>query len=350
LDKLQKIALKVGVSPNTVLRVLRGENKEVWPSAIRRATEIRRVAQELAYIPNGSARAMRRGRFNCVALLLSANRGRSHLPDDLFNQIHDALHEQGMRLIVSKLPDEQLTNKDVVPAILRELSCDGLLINYTDHIPGEMTQLIGQYQIPSIWVNCRQDSDCVYYDDFGGAMAATQHLLALGHRRIVHLDFATWDEPRMTHYSRMHRYEGYVQAMRLAGVAPVPRDKFAGVPPTQRLEATRAMLTSPDRPTAVIAYDSGERVLYAAALAGLRVPEDLSVMTYAPHSRRGDRVTQGETFFGRVLTSMLVPSEYAGQKAVSLLLERIAEPKRQLPPCVVPLTLDPGETCGPAPA
>jgi DNA-binding LacI/PurR family transcriptional regulator len=350
LDKLQKIASTVGVSPNTVLRVLRGENKEVWPSAIRRATEIRKVAQELAYIPNGSARAMRRGRFNCVALLLSANRGRSHLPDDLFNQIHDALHEQGMRLIVSKLPDEQLTNKEVVPAILKELSCDGLLINYTDHIPGEMVQLIGQYQIPSIWVNCRHEADCVYYDEFGGAMTATQHLIGLGHRRIVHLDFAIWDDPRMTHYSRIHRYEGYAQAMRLAGLAPVSREKFVGIPTAQRLEATRALLCSPDRPTAVIAYDAGERVLYAAALAGLRVPEDLSVMTYAPHSRRTENLVRGETFFGRALTSMLVPSEYAGQQAVKLLMKRIAEPKRQLPPCVVPLALDPGETCGPAPA
>ncbi len=41
MDKLNQIAMKAGVSRNTVLRVLRGQNKEVWPSSIRRAEQIR---------------------------------------------------------------------------------------------------------------------------------------------------------------------------------------------------------------------------------------------------------------------------------------------------------------------
>src|SRR5712671_436551 len=138
MDKLKQIAATIGVSPNTVLRVLRGENKEVWPSAARRATEIRQLAQKLGYLPNGSARAIRQQRFNCVGLLLSADRGRSHLPDGLFNRAHDALADRGYRLVVSKLADEKLRSEAFVPLLLRELSCDGLLINYTDHIPAEM--------------------------------------------------------------------------------------------------------------------------------------------------------------------------------------------------------------------
>jgi LacI family transcriptional regulator len=329
--------------------VLRGQNKEVWPSAIRRAQEIRELAKRLGYLPNGSARAMRQGRFNCITLLLSANQGRSYLPDGLFNHIHDALHSQGMRLVVSKLADQKLTNEKLVPAILRELSCDGLLINYTDHIPKEMLKLIGRYQIPSIWINTRLPADCVHYDEFGGGMALTERLLRLGHRRIAYLDFVPLDGRDIIHYSRVDRYEGYAQAMRSAGLQPTAREQFAGVPQRDRLTATQAMLGSPDRPTALISYDAFDRMLYAAALAGLRVPEEVSLASFGPAPVLTDPTNVGETFIGLRPTLARVPAEKAGEQAVRMLLEKIADPEKKLPPCVVPLELDAGDTSGPAP-
>ena len=316
MDKLQQIARKAGVSPNTVLRVLRGENKEVWPSAIRRAEVIRDMAREIAYLPNSSARAMRRGKFNCVALVLSADQGRSYLPNELFNAIHDALAERGMRLIVSKLPDAQLTSEELVPTILKEWSCDGLLINYTDHVPQGMVELIGRYRIPSVWINCRQPVDCVYYDDFGGAMEATQHFLKLGHRRIAYLDFVTLDRPETSHYSRIDRYEGYAQAMRAAGLVPVAQGQFAGIAVPRRLEMLLKLLSSPERPTAIISYDAGERLLYAAALKGLRVPEDLSLMTFGPLYAPANEVATGENYIGKSAAVMRLTSENAGRQAV----------------------------------
>ena len=348
MDKLKTIAEEVGVSPNTVLRVLRGQNKEVWPSAIRRAAEIRELAERLGYLPNGSARAVRRGRFNCVSLVLSSDRGRSHLPDDLFNGIHDALVEQGIRLVVSKLSDERLTSGGGgIPTILRDWSCDGLLINYTDHIPQEMIRLIDQYRIPSIWINSRQAADCVYYDDFGGAMAATQHLLKLGHRRITYLDFSSLESPERIHYSRIDRYEGYAQAMRSAGLPFTPRERYAGVPVNDRLEAVRSILKEPDRPTAIVSYDAGERLLYAAALEGLRVPQDLSLVTFITRPPTSGRPDRGQLFIGQDVTAMRIPAERAAALAVEMLLKKIAERSQKLSPSLVPLEFEVGDTCGP---
>jgi DNA-binding LacI/PurR family transcriptional regulator len=59
MGTLERIAMETGVSPNTVRRVLRGENKEVWPGAVRRGAAIRAAARRLGFLPNGSARAMR---------------------------------------------------------------------------------------------------------------------------------------------------------------------------------------------------------------------------------------------------------------------------------------------------
>ncbi len=346
--KLEQIAAEAGISPNTVLRVLRGENKETWPSAIRRADEIRRIALKLGYLPNGSARAMRRGRFNCVALLLSTDQGRSYLPNDLFNGIHDALHEQSMRLVVSKLSDEQLTSGRVMPAILREWSCDGLLINYTDRVPAAMIQLIGKYRIPSIWINRKQENDCIYYDDLGGAETGTRHMAELGHRRIAYLDFVSRDYWDWAHYSHADRYEGYARAMREAGLPPTPREKFAGVEAQARLDATVALLRGPRRPTALVCYDNGARALLAATQAGLKVPRDLSILTFAPW-HGGDGGRQGESFLGWAVAQMGLPVVEAGRRAVELLTRKIAAPAQKLPAGVLPLKFEPGDTCGPAP-
>ncbi|HAU37322.1 MAG TPA: hypothetical protein DCX07_06345 [Phycisphaerales bacterium] len=347
VGKLERIAAEAGISPNTVLRVLRGQNKEVWPSAVRRAAEIRKIAMKFGYLPNASARSMRRGSFNCVALLLSTDRGRSYLPDELFNGIHDALNERAIRLVVSKLGDEQLTSIQVMPAILREWSCDGLLINYTDRVPTQMIRLIEKYQIPSIWVNRKLESDCICYDDFGGSAAATQHLLKLGHRKIAYLDFvakAQWD---VAHYSRTDRYEGYAHAMRQAGLTPTPRERFAGVESEDRLNTTTALLKQNDRPTAILSYDAGTRVLLAAAMAGLEVPRDLSLLSFSlQHDGAADR--RGEMFIGLSIGAMGLPAEKAGHRAVQMLLRKVAAPEKDFPACVLPLEFHAGDTCGPA--
>lgn len=347
-DTLGQIAAQVGASPNTVLRVLRGQNKEIWPSAIRRGEAVRAAARKMGYLPNGSARAMRSGRHNAVSLVLSTDAGRSYLPDGLFAGIHDALSAKGIRLIVSKLPDATLTDAHVMPVVLREWSCDGLLINYTDRVPEKMIRLLANYRIPSVWINRQSPADCVCYDDAGAAQAATRHLLALGHRRIAYLDFSPLSQWPTAHCSRADRYAGYATAMQQAGLTPACRDHVAGVPIAGRLDATVALLRGAGRPTAVLTFDAGLRLLHAAAVAGLRVPQQVSLMTFGPKDLDGNDPL-GEEFHGRRLAMMCIPVAEAGRQAVAMLLRKIAAPAAALPARVLPLTLDPGDTCGPAP-
>ncbi len=344
---LEQIATEANVSPNTVLRVLRGENKEVWPSAVERATQIRQIAQRLGYLPNSSARAMRRGRFNTIALVLSTDRGRSYLPDELFSGIHDALNERGLRLIVSKLPDEDLTDSAKLPAILREWACDGLLINYTDRVPPQMVNLMEQYHVPAVWINRKQNSDAVYYNDFAGAYRATEHLLKLGHRDICYIDFCPQEEWADTHYSHADRYNGYAAAMRETGIEPVARKLFAGIAVTHRLEASVDLLRSARRPTAIIAYDCGVRLLMAATMAGLSVPEDLSLMTFGSSANAAPEQSN-QQYIGRTMGVIGVPVEEAGTAAVHMLMKKMDDKSDSLASQVLSLELCPGDTCGPA--
>src|SRR4051812_25654694 len=131
---LQDIAAHVGVDRSTVSRVLSNKAAEGGISSDL-AQRIFSKARELNYIPNTSARAVRMGRFNCAALLMSTDAGRSYLPSHMLDGIHDELAAEDMHLTVAKVPDEKLNNEDHVPKILRTLMADGVLINYTHHLP-----------------------------------------------------------------------------------------------------------------------------------------------------------------------------------------------------------------------
>ena len=70
MTPVARIAKKAGCSETTVRRVLRGGNKEVWSSTAKRASEIRRIARDVGFLPNASAAAVKKGRFNAVLLIL----------------------------------------------------------------------------------------------------------------------------------------------------------------------------------------------------------------------------------------------------------------------------------------
>ena len=76
---LQQIASQVGVDVSAVSRVLNNKADTIRIGR-KRIVEIRRTAQDLGYRPNAAARAIRRGQFGCVALVLSdESAGRSRI-------------------------------------------------------------------------------------------------------------------------------------------------------------------------------------------------------------------------------------------------------------------------------
>jgi LacI family transcriptional regulator len=225
---------------------------------------------------------------------------------------------------------------------------DGLLVNYNWQIPERMSQLIEDYEIPSIWVNCKRDRDCVYPDDFDAAKRLTELLLARGHRRVAYADFH-YDfeaEAEEEHYSKPDRWAGYVAAMRQAGLPP-RRIDTGGSPHRNRstyefwANAGNTPLAAADRPTAIIEYGgSAGAVALAARALGLRIPEDLALATFG----------EGERAFvhGLQVPSMLLPHEALGRKAVEMILEKIEHPTAPLEPVSVPFRLDARAVAGPS--
>lgn len=337
---IKQVAARSGLSVPTVSHVLSGRG-DTYREATRR--RVMQAAQDLGYRPNGFARAIRSGRFNAVALLLSTTSHRSSVFVDMLDGIQDALIAQEMRLTLAKLPDEKLTRRGHVPRVLREWSCDGLLINYNTAIPQALIEQIADYGVASIWINSKQQADCVYPNDFDAGRRATRRLLELGHRRIAWVCYAPHSPDNLgpAHYSVADRRAGYLDAMHHAGLTPQCIDQV--VPPAQRAAYSQGWLEQPDRPTAIVTYSAEMAwpALYVAtAHLGLKVPRDLSAITFEESLA---------TEMGLAVDTLLIPEYAVGHTATQMLLEKIKAPDYRLPPQPLPFGFEPGASCAPPP-
>jgi LacI family transcriptional regulator len=331
---LKDIARQTGLSLPTVSHVL-GSRSHKYPPETRE--RVLSAARELGYRVNAYARAVRAGRFNTVALLLSTQGVRSILPDGLLEGVHDALVARQQRLLVAREPDAALTDEHFVPEILRESSSDGLLINYNALIPERLIALVAENRLPVVWINSKHDADCVYPDDRGGASEAVRRLYEIGHRRIAYLD-----PVHSSHYSSEDRFAGYREAVRALGLPELVYRPDQGLDHGQWPDVLARYLDAPAdaRPTAAVTYIGAvaEAALRAADRLGLRVPEDLSLVGI------GD---VGSRHLGLSFGGMVIDQTRVGREAVEMLLAKIADPALAFPPRPVPLVFAAGGSVAP---
>ncbi len=120
-------------------------------------------------------------------------------------------------------------------------------------------------------------SDYVTSDNFGGGMNATQHLLALGHRRIA---FLSWVDLATT---MKHRRLGYRHSLLEAGIEPDPGLEWEvmGYPEIDQV-ALEEQLLQPERPTAIFAANDQLAIAVQRVVRSLNisVPEDLALVGF----------------------------------------------------------------------
>lgn len=330
----------MGLSRATVTHVLngRGTEQRISPDTQYR---VLKAAHELGYRANAAARAVRAGRFGNIALIQSLVG--QYLPNELLHGLTTAIAAKDIRLVLTQVPDVAIDNELYLPDTIRALSVDGVLINRHVGVPPPYLTYIQRLGIPAVFLNVKQEFDCVHPDDGMGGRMACEFLLRLGHERIAFVDT---EDPENRHYSRLDRRAGYELAMASAGKPPqvflIPKNwKAPGEPDLdQRVEAATALLARENRPTAIVAYELAEGMAAARAayVLGLRIPHDLSLIQF--HSGLDDR------YFIPMHTISNEMSE-VGAAAVEMLLEKIENPQTALPAKAVPLKLLEGATCLP---
>lgn len=332
---MQDIANRVGVHRVTVSNVLNGKLKGLRSDALKRAEEIRRVAAELGFRPSAAARATRTGRTGLIGVVSSGTFAHSvHLPEFELG-LQQAAHARGLCLVKDQLDENPDGTVTQLPRVLREDVVDGVLINYAFGTPPAVRRILERCRIPAIWINRKREQNCVHPADEGAAVEATRHLLRHGHTKVAYL--APPEAPsrprREPHYSVADRQAGYAGAMIEAGLQPwvirePPRSSDKGEVLGVVFRFFTAVLSASNRPTAVVCGGGGGRTLLtAAARLGIRVPEDLSVITFD-----NDAGIDMEIAIDRVL----VPNRCMGRVVIEELCALIDDPDEPRPPVVLP--------------
>ncbi|MCY7417335.1 MAG: substrate-binding domain-containing protein [Chloroflexi bacterium] len=166
-----------------------------------------------------------------------------------------------------------------------------------------------------------------------------EHLVGFGHRRI---GFITGTLHVGSTHERLGGYrDGLIAAgITLAAELVVPGDFLE----PRGFEATRELLALAERPTAIFASSDAAAIgaLRAAREAGLRVPEDLSIVGF-------DDVPEA-SYVDPALSTVRQPLREMGRSAVRRLMEMLAEPDAPARRIVVATELVVRGSTGPAPA
>lgn len=271
---LQSIADRVGVSRMTVSNAF--SRPDQLSAELRE--RILAAADELGYVgPDPAARALARGRTGSVGMLINGSLSEAFedaVSAAFLAAVSDELAQRGMALTL--LP--AATGDQFVPA--RDVAVDGALVYICDPTSPDIAWL-ERRQVPMVVVdhNVREGVASVNVDDRGGARAAAQYLIDLGHRRIGIVTLET--DPDATNYPARERMLGWHDALDPAGIEPVvvatpyhPHDAA--------YEAALALLEGPERPTGVVCFSDAFALatMRVAESLGLRVPDDLSIVGF----------------------------------------------------------------------
>jgi LacI family transcriptional regulator len=329
---IRTVAEKAGVSISTVSRFL--NQKVVSPQAEER---IREAVRELAYIPNRIARSLKLKRTMTLGMAIP-DITNTFFPE-IVKGVEDAARAAGFHLVLTNTGEDPDSEWERM-ATLENLRCDGCLLILAPDGPQETErrQRMQDYRLPIVYIDRAPgfDADMVISDNVQGADRAVRHLLNLGHTRIgllgTTLEVSTHRE----------RVDGYRQAMRSAGLEPLPGYEMRVAPTlADGFSATVRMLDLTPRPTAL--FITSNRLTIGAMAAihdrGLRCPEDVSVIGYDDY--------EWEEAFRPRLTAVAQPSYLLGQRGAELLISRILGNKSgPFEQVVVPSRLVVRESCG----
>ena len=266
---LAMLADEAGVSMSTISKVLNGHSDVA--AATRQRVEV--LLDSHQYRRRGAP-----ARGSALLELVFSDLA-NPWGSEIMAGVQAVAHEEGMSVVLSPSRVNHSPGPDWLPGVLQRRPAGVLLVS-TDPTPLLRERLTSR-SIPFAVIDpageLPPDIPSVGSTNWAGGMAATRHLIDLGHTRIAAVSghahmLCSWA-----------RLDGYRSAMGSAGL-PVREDwvRMGDFLQTGGRAAAERLLASDDRPTAVFAGNDLQAlgVIEVAAEHGLRVPEDLSVVGY----------------------------------------------------------------------
>jgi LacI family transcriptional regulator len=345
MTTLYDVARAAQVSTATVSRVVHGQ------SGVRSATRQRvlDVIEELGYVPDGAAQSMARHSKEVLGLVMIESRGPETdieqegllFIEEVYRGVDMALSHVGWSVLISVLrqgghPDAEQQLRKVSAKV------DGMLIAEGIVGSGQLAVLAARTPIVLIAGSATEShADVVCVDNRSGTVALARHLIEEhGRRRLFYVagppEAPDAQERRRAFEEAVAQHEG-------ATLAGCFQGRFAAVSGQQ---AVREMLSTRQQlPDAIVCANDQMAIgaMRELQTAGIRVPADIAVTGF-------DDIHLG-AMLAPALTTVRQSMRQLGERACTLLLERIADPS--LPHRVerLPTELVVRESCGcPPPA
>jgi LacI family transcriptional regulator len=271
---IRTIARAANVSIATVSRTI-NHVPTVNPEIARRVWE---VVDELDYFPNTQARALVSGRSKIFGLVVSEITN-PFFPE-LIQGFEDIAVEHGYEILVSSTNHDPRRMLHCIRRML-ERKVEGVAI-MTFGIEEPLLDQLAKRNVPLVFIDVgpkRPGISLLKVDYHHGIHQGVQHLAALGHRNIAFISGPA------TLHSAQSRLTAFTTSLKECGIAPHPEwiiegnhTMEGGIAAMERLLAANAK----KMPTAVMCSNdmTAIGVLHKLYRAGLRVPDDLSVIGF----------------------------------------------------------------------
>jgi len=311
---MEDVAARAGVSRALVSLVMRGA-----PNVSQaRRDAVFKAAEELGYSPHAMARSLASRTSTVLGVMVS------DLHNPFFAEVVDGLEavarKEGFELIINTGRRTPAGERQAVRSLL-SFRPAGLALLGPAVAAAEIEAAADQVPVVLVARATRLGSvDTVNDDGRAGSELAVDHLVELGHRRIVHFDGGRGSQSAL-------RRRGYLDGMKKHGLAAsVIRSEYTDV---AGAKAVKTLLERDEPlPTGIVAANDINAIGAISALeeAGLRVPEDVSVIGYDNTS------LAALAHVG--MTTVDQPRHAMGRLAAQAVLERVrngrTEPVRHL--------------------
>ncbi|HLH81236.1 MAG TPA: LacI family DNA-binding transcriptional regulator [Chthonomonas sp.] len=272
--RIRDVAEAAGVSPTTVSLVFNGRAHSI-PEATKR--HVREVALRIGYRPHATARALATGRTQRIGVILNT-------PDSLVHQsaYHSPIlssilatlprYDYNMVLHSAHFPDWQSQASDIQGGL-----ADGaILIGREGADP--LTFALLESGFPIVCVSYHVDHPACYSvdcDNEGGVQMALEHFLTLGRKRIycaIPQTESSWTRERTQSAQRFAEQHPEIELF----IADWP--SMQAHTPSEWIDALKQLPFPPDAMLIDAEY-IGRAFVEAAIAEGLRIPEDIVVIT-----------------------------------------------------------------------
>jgi len=302
------VAKKANVSAMTVSRVINNTGR----ISEKTRQKVKKAMAELHYVPNSMARSLVVQETKILSLLIT------DITNPFFTTVargaEDAAKRYGYRLLFGNSDENLDKESDYVDMVL-STRVDGVLFAPAGDRSAVHLEKLTKHNVPFVIIDREVPGaacDMIIGNSRHGARQLTEHLIALGHRRIALINGSSEIS------TARDREAGYVEALKLNGIE-IDRSLIAqtGYKQFDATDVLHRWLSMPDRPTAVFAANNflALGVIHSLRGMGLSVPDDMSVVCF-------DDLGLASTL-DPFLTVAAQPAYQFGSMGIQLLIERI---------------------------